>query len=328
MTTPKRRRNGFTIIEILVVVGIIAVLVGILLPALSGAQKRSRKNTELSFLRQVGMAWLMYANNYDDSAMPGYLEQGVQELWAVDWETTFRKTITNPLVSGPYTWRLMPFLDFNPDVLQFHDDSRELDLSQDEHVEFFARHPAFGYNGYYIGGWWREVTIGGTTVAKAAFHDAIDGDGGPANVVATRVTQIRRPTEVLTFCSTTPAIKGIMKSNDSLKGSHIAHAPRVGVDEHWTTSFGAGSGGSGMQQEFLAGSEYEPYAFNRSAVPLGRFTKLVAVVFADGHTETQTAGGLSDIRKWVPSADDRSFTHTTGSLVSPGFTSNFNGGGP
>jgi hypothetical protein len=325
---PKRRREGFTIIEILVVVGVIAVLIGLLLPALSGAQKRSRKNTELSFLRQVGFGWTMYANSYEDASLPGFLEKNVQTLWAVEWETPLHDVITDGQVSGPYTWRLMPFLDFNPEVLYHYTDSVEdLDFTDPAHVKHFAQHPAFGYNAYYVGGWWRELAIGGSTVSKPVFHDAeVAGSGGrPANVVATRVTHIKRPSEILTFCSTTPVTEGIMRSRDSFEGSHIAHAPTVGEDEHWTAKFGASVTGSGMQQGTAAGSIYEPFTFARSAVPIGRYTKLASVLYADGHTDTQTAGGLDDPRKWMSSADDKSFAHTMGSLVPPGFTFSFNG---
>jgi len=311
---PQRRREGFTVIEILVVVGIIAVLVGILLPALSGAQKRSRKNTELNYLRQIGFAWSMYANNYDDAALPGYLEPEVQTLWNVDWETPFH-TVLPPDDAGPYPWRLMPFLDFNLEVLMYYDDSYELDLTVPEDVTKIARHPAFGYNAYYIGGWYKQVNVSGVSVAKPVFHDAlvVGGAGKPASPVSTRVTQIRRPTEVLTFCSTTPMSAGLMKSRDILPGSFMAHAPTVGVDEHWT-SFTAGGGGGALTQGQTAGSVYEVQSFNRSGVPLGRFTKLVAVLYADGHTDTQTPGAMTDMRMWISNADDRNFAHDVGTI--------------
>ena len=315
-----KRRQGFTIIEILVVIGIIMLLVGILLPALSGAQKRSRKNTEMNFLRQVGLAWSMYANNYEDSALPGYIEEDVQTLWKVEWDGTDKQPLPQD-VAAPYTWRLMPFLDFNPEVLFFYDDSAELDLTEPDHIKHFARHPAFGYNAYYIGGWWRQVTINGNIVAKPALHDAIDSTGKPASPVATRVTHIRRPTETLTFCSSTPKTVGLMKSRDSLEGCFIAHAPTIGADVHWT-SFGAISSAI-VGQSQQAGSQYEAEAFGRSGVPLGRYTKLVTVLYADGHTDLQTAQALTDIRKWIPTATDSSFSHDMGTLVTPGFTFSF-----
>jgi prepilin-type N-terminal cleavage/methylation domain-containing protein len=61
-----RPGNGFTIIELLVVVSIIALLVGILLPAIGKARDNSRVNTSKSNLRQMGVAHKAYATDWAD----------------------------------------------------------------------------------------------------------------------------------------------------------------------------------------------------------------------------------------------------------------------
>jgi len=58
------KKNGFTLMEILVVIVIIAVLAGLLLPALMGARERGRRTTCASNLRQIGMAFEMYADDF------------------------------------------------------------------------------------------------------------------------------------------------------------------------------------------------------------------------------------------------------------------------
>lgn len=69
-------RKAFTLIELLVVIAIIALLMALLMPAMERAREQGRRTVCISNLRQLMLAWLMYADDNDGKLVCGYLEEG------------------------------------------------------------------------------------------------------------------------------------------------------------------------------------------------------------------------------------------------------------
>src|SRR5215471_21736218 len=82
----KRSIQAFSLVELLVVIGIVAVLIAILLPALSKSRERASRIACGNNLRQCGLANLMYAQQVNRGKMiaapPVTAASGAYSLWA------------------------------------------------------------------------------------------------------------------------------------------------------------------------------------------------------------------------------------------------------
>ena len=311
-------RRGFTIVELMVVIGAIAILMGVLLVGLQSASRMSRNVRSMSQLKQVHIAWTTYANAYEDRLLPGYLEEGVQEAWRVRYRSPDGGRV-DPSLCRTYPMRLLPYLDFELDPLYGYSSQFELidnDFGQPNNAgfarsqELVSQIPAFGYNAYYVGGWWedrgtetepRAHLVFGNSSAEIQVGEEVRTSRG--RLVARTMGQINDPSRLIAFCSSTFRTPGVYsRQDDNPSGAAWVVPRRLCTVNVWTeyggdSQIGIGanilpvqSGGEGME------------VFVDEAVPLRRHGISVPILNCDGSTQQSMLNELLAMDRWTSAA--------------------------
>jgi prepilin-type N-terminal cleavage/methylation domain-containing protein len=104
----RRKRTGFTLVELLVVIAVIALLAAILFPVFAQAREKARQASCLSNLKQIGAEMLMYTDDYD-GRFPG----GGAYLWVPGPQGSWDEMPTaccGDVAQGNIAFLLMPYV--------------------------------------------------------------------------------------------------------------------------------------------------------------------------------------------------------------------------
>lgn len=315
-------RRAFTIVELLVTVGIIALLAGLLLAGIGSARGAAQARRQASDLRQLHVAWTMYADQANGSVLPGFIETKVQEAWKIRAKAPAKVPGTDSdrlprEVSQSYPWRLMPCMDHAWDVMM---DQRPGEataataalaapwassagapdplgtiaaLPEDTPGRTVALQPAFGYNAWHIGGVWRARAEGpprlafGDARAEAAIASTL-GTSTTASlgVVVQKLAAARLPDRLTIFCPSTVTAPGAIdaKPRPDTPGSPIVVGPSLAEIRVWERS---ATEEDGMQ------------VLTSQSVPVRRDRGALQRVTLDGAVAGTPISDLADLRCWI-----------------------------
>ena len=230
-TAPEPRGRAFTLVELLVVIGIIGLLVGILLPALSAAREQARSIKCQSNLRELVTTALLYANDNHGVWMPANYDIGTKNLHR--WHgTRANDTLPFSLPGSPIERYLPNAVIRECPTFNFANDPNGFERGCG----------GYGYNSYYLGSSVDIPELASLSLTPAEFdRQVVD--------VTAKLTQVRRTESKVAFADAAMAYPNLIEysfleppvdvdGNPTSPSIHFRHRGRASVawaDGHVTS---------------------------------------------------------------------------------------------
>jgi prepilin-type N-terminal cleavage/methylation domain-containing protein/prepilin-type processing-associated H-X9-DG protein len=276
-----KRNNAFTLIELLVVIAIIAILAAILFPVFAQAKLAAKGAASISNTKQIGLAVIMYAGDYDDSPP-------LEVLWD-DQGAQFSIGGHN---FSPWSYQVQPYIK-NANVFEDPLVQGNTGASPGSNLTvWYGYNPQFGYDYTLLSPWTGASPQGEESISFSSLSK-------PADFVMATAD----------FQHSTWNPQGFAWFGP---GQHL---PEYGVEAPdcnddplfcWN-SWGTNSEQSGwLANNFTEGS-------NTGGVSLRKNGDAI-VAFCDGHSKVMTPGRLAAGTNWTPTLDNGALVQTDKSV--------------
>ncbi len=192
------RRAGFTLVEIISAVAIMAVLIALLVPASTDYIREGRKAKEISAARKLVAAYLTYASDHDGQLMSGYGGSGDPTYQPGSVTDAMGAPLSFP-ADARYPWRLASYFDYDMEAILFNGNENALKDQVDFHYAASVS-SNLGMNVTFVGG-----DYGGSSdlaPSERAFRTF-------GQFCIQRLGQAERPSELIVFASARRTVKDV-----------------------------------------------------------------------------------------------------------------------
>lgn len=281
-------RAGFTLVELLVVIGVVALLISLLLPALARAKAIGKQCRELAASKQLMTAFTMYSDANKGFVLTGYPTRSmVNGPMTVTTETGER--IFNEEAQR-YPWRIAPYLNYNFRGLYQNDNMlREIFDHKGEYAQMGVSYeyvvslfPSLGMNVAFIGG----------SERFGSFDRIFQQQFGRQHLL--RLDEARQPSRLLTFVSARCEQQEPAPTLGKPEGFFRVEPPRFGAadGDRWEAAYDPNTDSPGPNSGFVS----------------LRTLKRAVVGTIDSHGETLGWEDLRDMRRWANNATRADWT--------------------